>query len=330
MTESKATGIGLLSGGLDSILAVKVLQEQDLHLLGVTFSTPFFSGQPGIDAGRTAGIDVQVIDLTDKHLAMLRNPVYGFGSQMNPCIDCHALMLREAGQLMERMKADFLFTGEVLGQRPMSQRRDSLRSVEKLSGYPGRILRPLSARLLPPTLVESEGKVDREGLLDINGRSRKRQIQLARQYGITDYPQPGGGCMLTKEGFARKLRELFALYPEAGAGEIELLKWGRHFLFPGGIFLSVGRQQTDNERLEALAGHEKMVLRVVDHPGPLGVLLHSSPEKEALSLAAKVVVSYSDAPLEGTVSVEWRHHGKTGIVTEANDLRREEMQQYLL
>lgn len=330
MTESKATGIGLLSGGLDSILAVKVLQEQDLQLLGVTFSTPFFSGQPGVDAGRAAGIEIQVIDLTEKHLAMLRSPVYGFGSQMNPCIDCHALMLREAGQLMEQIQADFLFTGEVLGQRPMSQRRDSLRSVEKLSGYPGRILRPLSARLLPPTLVENEGKVDRERLLDINGRSRKRQIELARHYGITDYPQPGGGCMLTKEGFARKLRELFALHPEAGAGEIELLKWGRHFLLPGGILLAVGRQQTDNERLESVAGHEKMVLRVVDHPGPLGVLLHSTPENEALALAAKVVVSYSDAPLDGPAKVEWKHAGKRGIVTEANDLRKEEMKQYLL
>lgn len=330
MTESKATGIGLLSGGLDSILAVKVLQEQDLRLLGVTFSTPFFSGQPGIDAGRAAGIEVQVIDLTDKHLAMLRNPVYGFGSQMNPCIDCHALMLREAGQLMEQMKADFLFTGEVLGQRPMSQRRDSLRSVEKLSGYPGRILRPLSARLLPPTLVENEGKVDRERLLDINGRSRKRQIELARHYGIKVYPQPGGGCMLTKEGFARKLRELFTLYPDAGAREIELLKWGRHLLLPGGVFLAVGRQQTDNERLGSLAGPEEVVLRVLDHPGPLGVLLHLTPETEALSLAAKVVVSYSDAPLEGAVRVEWKHAGKTGMVTEANNLRKEEMKQYLL
>jgi hypothetical protein len=330
MTDSKAKGIGLLSGGLDSILAVKVLQDQDLDLLGVTFTTPFFPAQPGIDAGRTAGIDVQVIDLTEKHLAMLRNPVYGFGSQMNPCIDCHALMLREAGHLMEQIQADFLFTGEVLGQRPMSQRRDSLRSVEKLSGYPGRILRPLSARLLPSTLVESQGRVDRERLLNINGRSRKKQIELSRHYGIKDYPQPGGGCMLTKEGFARKLRELFGLHPQAGTNEIELLKWGRHFRLPGGKFLAVGRQRADNEKLESLANREKLILRVLDYPGPIGVLLYSAQADEELSLPAKVLISYSDAPLDGTVRVEWKHAEKTGILTEANDLHKEDFKQYLL
>lgn len=330
MIKKKAKGIGLLSGGLDSILAVKILQDQGLGLLGITFTTPFFEAQPGIDAGRKAGIEVQAIDLTEKYLEMLKKPVYGFGSQMNPCIDCHALMLREAGHFMEQIQGDFLFTGEVLGQRPMSQRRDSLRSVEKLSGYLGRILRPLSAKLLPPTIVENEGLVDREKLLDISGRGRKRQMELARHYGITDYPQPGGGCMLTKEGFANKLKQLLILQPKAGGREIELLKWGRHFLLPEGTLLAVGRQRMDNEKLASLASHDETVLRVMDYPSPLGVLLHSPRAEGILSLAAMVLISYSDAPEAGAVRVEWKHAGNSGILTEENRIRREEIKPYLL
>ncbi|MGA7875473.1 MAG: tRNA 4-thiouridine(8) synthase ThiI, partial [Desulfoferrobacter sp.] len=190
MKSKKAKGIGLLSGGLDSILAVKVLQQQDLDLIGIIFSTPFFGPKPGVDYEGMLSIPVMVLDIGEKHLEMLKKPVYGYGSQMNPCIDCHGLMLREAGRIMEQEDADFLFTGEVLGQRPMSQRRDSLRSVEKLSGYLGRVLRPLSAKLLAPTIVELEGLVDRGLLLDIHGRSRKKQMTLVKQFGLKDYPQP--------------------------------------------------------------------------------------------------------------------------------------------
>ncbi|MEN6486460.1 MAG: tRNA 4-thiouridine(8) synthase ThiI [Syntrophobacteraceae bacterium] len=318
MEKRKAKGIGLLSGGLDSILAVKILQDQDVDLICVTYVTPFFGPQAGIAAGRLAGVEVQPIDITREHLEMLKHPRYGYGSQMNPCIDCHALMLREAGKLMEREGADFLFTGEVLGQRPMSQRRDSLRSVEKLSGYQGRILRPMSARLLPPTMVEEEGLVDRERLLDIHGRSRKRQMELAAHYGIEDYPQPGGGCVLTKEGFANKLRRLFLHYPEAGAREIEILKWGRHFLLPGSSLFAVGRRQMDNQRLESLAGPRDFLLHVADYPGPAGVLL-APPDPEAdLAAAARLLIAYSDAPADSQVKVEWTRGGESGVFHESD------------
>ncbi|HOI96538.1 MAG TPA: tRNA 4-thiouridine(8) synthase ThiI [Syntrophobacter fumaroxidans] len=315
MTSRKAKGIGLISGGLDSILAARVLEDQELELIGIIFKTPFFGPGPGIDVGRTAGIPVRVIDFTDRHLEMLKNPVYGYGSQMNPCIDCHALMLREAGRVMEREGADFLFTGEVLGQRPMSQRRDSLRSVEKLCGYPGRVLRPLSARLLPPTVVEIEGLVDRERLLDIHGRSRKRQEALARHYGITDYPQPGGGCMLTKEGFARRLKELFARYPEAGSREVELLKWGRHFVLPGGSICIIGRNEADNSRLAQFAGPEDIVLRVADYPSPTGVVIASPSADRDLQLAAAIVTAYSDCPRDVPVKVSWRRGETSGTLS---------------
>jgi hypothetical protein len=313
MTNQKARGIGILSGGLDSLLAVKILQDQDLELTGIVYTTPFFGLKPDMRLDQVLGIPVRIIDLTPLHLSMLRNPVYGYGQHMNPCIDCHALMLREAGRIMEREGADFLFTGEVLGQRPMSQRRDSLRSVEKLSGYPGRILRPLSARLLEPTIPEMEGLIDRSRLLNISGRGRKRQMALAEHYGIREYPQPGGGCLLTKEGFTHKLKLLLECYPEAGPREMELLKWGRHFqISPGTIFV-VGRDQKDNEQIEALASPQDTLLRAKHHPGPTGLILGYEPDNEALILAARILVSYGDTPPGNIAEVLWNRGQETGL-----------------
>jgi len=308
-------GIGLLSGGLDSILAVKVLQEQGLELLGVTFTTPFYGAEPGLAAGRQAGIEVRVVDIGEIHLAMLKDPHYGYGSQMNPCIDCHGLMLREAGKLLESEQADFLFTGEVLAQRPMSQRRDALRSVEKLSGLEGLILRPLSAKLLPPTTVALDGRIDQDRLLDIQGRSRRRQMELARRYGITEYPNPSGGCMLTKEGFVNKLRELLSSNPQAGVREVELLKWGRHFRLPGGSKCIVGRSQSDNQRLQSLADAADILLQLIDFPGPLGLMPEAMTNEADLHQAGGIVAAYSDAPSMDPVTVEWRGSGKNGLLT---------------
>jgi tRNA-uridine 2-sulfurtransferase len=314
MKDKRVKGIGLLSGGLDSILAVKVLQEQDVELLGVTFTTPFFGAEPGLAAGRQAGIEVRALDISDIHLDMLKNPRYGYGSQMNPCIDCHALMLREAGRLRESENAEFLFTGEVLGQRPMSQRRDSLRSVEKLSGQEGFILRPLSAKFLPSTLVELDGRIDRARLLDIQGRSRKRQIELAKHYHITEYPNPSGGCVLTKEGFVKKLRDLLGCDPQANSRDVELLKWGRHFRLPGGSKCIVGRSRSDNQRLELLAGKDTIRLQSVGFPGPMGLLPTAAASESDLQLAGSIVAAYSDASVKECVVVEWRGLGTGGAV----------------
>lgn len=312
MGQAKTWGIGLLSGGLDSILAVKVLQRQDLKLTGVTFVTPFFGPEAGLAAGRSAGIEVEAIDIGAIHLAMVKQPRYGYGSQMNPCIDCHALMLNVAGRMMERLGADFLFTGEVLGQRPMSQRRDSLRSVENLSGYPDRVLRPLSARHLAPTWIEREQLVDRSLLLDLHGRGRKRQMELAAEFGIRDYPQPGGGCLLTIAGFAERLRALLARYPEAGPADVEFLKWGRVFRTgPGGLAL-VGRNQRDNETLESLVRLQDTFLHAPKVRSPSAVLLGFSNAVKDLQLTALVLAAYSDAPLGAKVRISWRQGDTAG------------------
>ncbi|MDR3570099.1 MAG: tRNA 4-thiouridine(8) synthase ThiI [Syntrophobacteraceae bacterium] len=304
----RAKGVGLLSGGLDSILAVKVLQEQPIDLLGLTFVTPFFGPSEGLAAGAMAGIETRAIDISEVHLEMVKKPRYGYGSKLNPCIDCHGLMLREAAKIMEAEGADFLFTGEVLGQRPMSQRRDSLRSVEKLSGLSGRILRPLSAKRLSPTRVEKEGLVDRSMLLGIYGRSRKPQMELALKYGLRGYPQPGGGCMLTNEGFSNRLRNLLDINPGASVSEVEIIKWGRAFKLPGKTICMVGRNESENHRLEALAGARDIVLRASDHPGPTCVILAGSEPRD-LETASSLLASYSAAPKGARVTVEFQEGG---------------------
>jgi tRNA-specific 2-thiouridylase len=290
----RVRALGLMSGGLDSMLAARVLLDQGIEVKGITFDTPFFGPEGAQKAADQLGIVLLVVDIGADHLEMLKNPRYGYGSQMNPCIDCHALMLKRAGRIMDEEGFDLLSTGEVLGQRPMSQRKDALRAVEKLSGYEGYILRPLSAKLLPETIPEREGKVDRQRLLDIRGRSRKRQMALAAHYSLTEYPSPGGGCMLTKAGFADRLRDLLATQKNVGLKEVELLKWGRQLRLPGGKRLVVGRVHGDNLKLQQLAREEDFVLRVKGVPGPTGLIAAMAEEGE-VELAANVVAAYSDA-----------------------------------
>lgn len=197
-----------MSGGLDSQLAVRVLQNAGAEVEGVTFTTPFFGSANAEKAAAALGIRLHIIDFFAEEIALIKNPPHGFGGAMNPCVDCHATMIRRAGELMRELGFDFVATGEVRGQRPMSQNAQALVTVEKMSGLVGRLVRPMSAKLLAPTLPELEGKLDREKLLDISGRSRERQIRLAAEFGIVDYPSPAGGCKLTEEAYGRKLKDL--------------------------------------------------------------------------------------------------------------------------
>lgn len=194
--------IALLSGGLDSILAVMLVRKQLIDVTGLAFTTPFFNAGKAKVAARQIGLPLIIEDITDEHLQMLKSPRYGYGKNMNPCIDCHTLMMKIAGRKMEEAGADFLITGEVLGQRPMSQTKQSLYVVAKNSGYADFILRPLSAQLLEPIKAEREGKIDRTRLLGISGRGRKEQIRMAQDFGIRDYPPPAGGCLLTDPIFS--------------------------------------------------------------------------------------------------------------------------------
>ncbi len=295
--------IGLLSGGLDSMLAARLIKDQNIDVLGVAFVTPFFGPEKAQQAADRLRLPLRVLDITRPHWTMLQQPRYGYGKGLNPCIDCHALMLREAGKLMESVGAGFLFTGEVLGQRPFSQTRPSLRAVEKTSGYLDLILRPLSALLLPETRPEREGLVDRSRLLDISGRSRKRQMALAENYGLTEYPAPAGGCLLTDPIFSRRLKELLAHSPEPELREIELLKTGRHFRLPSRLKIIVGRNKKENEAIEGLAETRDLMARCLGFPGPL-VLAVGSSTAEDREKAAEMAAAYSDAPENRMGSVQ--------------------------
>ncbi len=288
------TAIGLMSGGLDSTLAARVLMDQAIQVVGVSFTTPFFGPQMAEAAARQVGFPLIVRDITGVHMEVVKAPPSGYGANMNPCIDCHALMVREAGRIMEQEGWDFIFTGEVLNERPFSQTRPSLNRVANLSGYAGLVLRPLSARLLAETVPEREGKVDRSRLLDIQGRSRKRQMALAEQYGITDYPTPAGGCLLTDPAFSRRLRDLLDGGPDSSTRHVEMLKTGRHFRLRRGVKAVVGRNSAENRRLEELRGDEDYLLRAAHVPGPV-TILSGSPSREDLLVAAALCARYSDA-----------------------------------
>ncbi len=305
--------LALFSGGLDSILAVKLLEEQGVDIEGICFESPFFSGQSACQSALYIGLPLAVVDITERMLGIVLSPRHGYGKGLNPCIDCHALMFRFAGEMLEGKGARFIISGEVLGQRPMSQSLRSLSIISHESGFDGLILRPLSAKRLPETLAEREGWVNRERLLDLSGRSRKPQIELARRYGVEQYPSPAGGCLLTEVVFSRRLKDLIAMNPTFSRRDLELLKQGRHFRVSKRAKIVVGRNKGENEEIASLAGPEDALLVVESFPGPTALVI-GDPTPEELEVAAAITVSYSDAPLNQGVAVRIRRDSASEIL----------------
>lgn len=302
----------MLSGGLDSSLAVKMMQQQGLEVEAITFSTPFCRGDCGKgcasdprEVGERLGVRVKLAHLGREYLEMVKKPKHGYGSQMNPCVDCRIMMFNRAREYMDACKASFIVTGEVVGQRPSSQTMKALRIIEEETGLKGLILRPLSAKALPFTIPEHEGWVDRRMLKGLRGRSRKSQMELAKKYGLTGYPNPSGGCRLTDYFFARRLRDLLQHEPNATLDDADLLMVGRHFRLSPEAKLVVGRNKGENERLQALAKLSDIFIQVRGHLGPLG-LLRGRAGEELVTLSARIVARYSDAPKEGAIEVEVR------------------------
>lgn len=286
--------LAVFSGGLDSMLAAELIRSQGIDVVGFFFETPFFTSTRARRSAEVIGLPLKVINLTEPHLEVVRNPSHGYGGNMNPCIDCHALMLRTAGDRLAEEEADFIITGEVLGQRPMSQNLRALSTVAAQSAYPHLILRPLSAKLLLPTVPEQKGWVDREALMRFSGRSRKPQMELAKAFHITEYPSPAGGCLLTDPIFSRRLKDLFSSSSRCEVREIELLKVGRHFRFGEKTKAVVGRNKKENEEILTLVGDSDLVIKVDSVPGPVVLVTGEiSPEVEALATA--LALSYSDA-----------------------------------
>lgn len=323
----EVTALGLFSGGLDSLLACRIISSLSIRVVALKFITPFFDDylrdteKPYRESiWNKYEIDVRVVDLSAGYIELLRNPKHGYGKHFNPCIDCKIFMLRRARELMKEHRASFLFTGEVLGQRPMSQRRDTLRVIERDSGCEDILLRPLCAKRLPETKPEREGLVDRDKLYGFSGRGRRQQIELADQFEITDYPAPAGGCILTDPNLGTRIEKFYdGQFSDRNrdfqVSDIRLLLVGRQFRLPQGIWLVLGRNQDENDRITRLAEKGDWLLKMNDRPGPTALLrraaqfIAGSPqESEIVRLAAGLVSRYARKAdgliLPGDVSID--------------------------
>jgi Predicted tRNA(5-methylaminomethyl-2-thiouridylate) methyltransferase, contains the PP-loop ATPase domain len=299
-----------MSGGLDSILAAKLMLEQGVEVLAVNFSAKLCMcgcKKTGDSAAQTAakmlGVPLKTIDITDDFIEIVKNPKHGHGANMNPCIDCKIYMFKHAKEMMAETGASFLVTGEVLGERPMSQRMDALHIIEKQAGVTGILLRPLTAKNLEPTIPELEGVVDREKLLDIRGRSRKPQMALAEKFGITKYPNPAGGCLLTDPGFAKRVKDAI-MHGEFDADNLALLSVGRHFRLSPEARLVVGRDESENDIIESLAKPGDILFQLTDHQCPTS-LLRGKIGAELIKLCAKIEAYHTKFRADESVKVDY-------------------------
>lgn len=329
----KPKAVALLSGGLDSTLAVKLMIEQGVDVKAVAIKTPFCDFDCGHGCGfrvkevaEKLGVELKTVYLGDEYLEMLKNPKHGYGSGMNPCIDCREMMFRVAKDYMQDIDAKFIITGEVLEQRPMSQNPRALKIIEHESGLEGKVLRPLSAGHLAPTEAERSGLVNRDRLLSIKGRTRKPQIELAKNLGITDYPNSAGGCLLTDPQFAKRVRDLFEHTDKPTLNDTELLKVGRHFRISKDIKLVVGRNKDENDVIASLAMPTDLLLEAKNQKGPLA-LLRGECDDGMLTLAASIVHRYSDAPKDALCAIMIRNNDNLKEISVSSS-RPEELNSY--
>ena len=292
--QKKAKAIGLLSGGLDSMLACKIMVDLGVEVHAVYFAQPWgcCDKAKAMATAERLGIKFIPLQLDERYLQIIKKPKYGYGTALNPCRDCRIHMFARAGQYMRAIGADFVFTGEVLGQRPMSQLRDSMRTIERDADLEGRLLRPLCAQLMEPTIPEQEGLVNRARLLSITGRSRKEQLRLADEFGIADFPAPAGGCMLTKKPFADRMRDVFK-YGYRDFRETIALQWGRHFRVSQNFKIVVGRDEAENAALIRFAHSDDHILGLETQDGPIGIVKGEHPTEEILQMAAGLMQRFS-------------------------------------
>ena len=310
--KKRGHAIALFSGGLDSALAILLVLRQDIEVTALTFMTHFgcdlgdrsSCGSNPFPTAEKFGFNVKLMHLGQKFVDIVANPTFGRGKEMNVCIDCRILMLREAKAFMELTSADFIITGEVLGQRPFSQVRDKLFVVEREAGLRGRLLRPLSAKLLPPTDPERSGMIDREQLEAINGRSRKRQLELATEFGLDDYPSPAGGCLLTDHGYSNRLRDLMGHSERLTFDDLNLLKVGRHFRLNRQTKIIVGRNESENNQLTAMKKSHHHLLEAPDVGSPLTLLIGDASDAN-LRLAGAITARYSSGRNLPSVLIKW-------------------------
>jgi len=304
----KKKALALFSGGLDSILAVLVVRESGAEVIGINFTTPFFNSKNAERSAKSIGLKLIVKNIYQRHIEVVKNPRYGYGKNMNPCIDCHALMFKIAKEMMTKLDCDFLVSGEVLNERPKSQTKQALNAVKKYSGVDDLLLRPLSAKLLEPTIPEREGWIEREKLLGISGKGRKAQLKLAEKYGIKEFPTPAGGCLLTDIGYSRRLKWAFE-NNIFGERDLSLLKYGRHFIIDG-YHTIVGRTQAENLQLDELVSEKDIKVHLYKRPSPTSLVIDGKTACfETIRKIAALTLRYS------------KFRNETGIEVMAGDNR---------
>ncbi|MDA8154864.1 MAG: 7-cyano-7-deazaguanine synthase [Actinomycetota bacterium] len=320
--------VALLSGGLDSTLAILVMKRLGVEVTAITFLTHFgcdisdsssCSRNP-FPAAEKFGFKVKLSHLADKFIDIVKKPAHGHGRNMNPCIDCRILMLREAGEYMRMSGADFLITGEVLGQRPMSQRKETFPLIDRESGFAGYVLRPLSAKLLKPTVAETSGLINRDSLYNFSGRSRKPQMKLAEEFGLDDYPNPAGGCLLTEPNYAWRLKELLELTPNPTLLELGLLRLGRHFRpsAQSPVKIIAGRDEGENNELEKLIAPGDTYMMSADQKSPIVLITGTDqPGAALINMAASICARYSRSKNQPAVKIDVFSGGKLAASVQA-------------
>ncbi|NFV14412.1 DUF814 domain-containing protein [Clostridium sporogenes] len=296
--------LAMVSGGLDSILAAKLIKDQGIDVIGICFRSYFFNEKNAEKMTKQIGIPLEVVDFSKAHFQMVKSPKHGYGKNINPCIDCHAMMMRYSGELLKKFNADFIITGEVLNQRPMSQNKASLNVVKKESGYEDKILRPLCAKVLPPTEMELKNLVDREKLLDISGRSRKIQMELAEKWGIIEYPSPAGGCKLTEPNYAKRLKELLKYKENLEERDLQLLKYGRHFRISENCKIISTRTKDEGDIIKNYLSSKDYMFLACDYNGSTVVII-GEPSEIDIKLAAGITGRYSKGKDEDKIKVKY-------------------------
>ncbi|MDS0528288.1 tRNA 4-thiouridine(8) synthase ThiI [Clostridium sp. SHJSY1] len=322
--------LAMMSGGLDSTLAAKLIKDQGIEVIGVCFKSYFFGEENAKRMCKQIGIRLEVIDFSEEHFEMVKKPKHGRGKNMNPCVDCHAMMMRYSGEILEKFDADFIITGEVLNQRPMSQNKQALNTVKNESGFGDKILRPLCALNLEPTEMELSGLVDRNKLLNISGRSRKAQMELAEEWGIKDYPSPAGGCRLTEPNYSLRLKEALDRKGDLSKKEIYLLRFGRHFLTNSGTKIIVSRTGEEGEAIKKVLNKEDTVFLPLSHMGAMGLIQGQASEADK-ELAAKITARYGKGKDAELVSIKYGEFGmEFKDMFEIKPATDEEINEYLL
>jgi len=321
--------IALFSGGLDSLLSMKLITMQGIEVVALYIDTGF-GGRKDSEkfeylnrAVKQVGAELKVVDVKEQFIQdILFDPKYGYGKNFNPCIDCHGNMFRVASTLMIKWGASFIISGEVLGQRPMSQRKEALDQVKKLSTLDDLILRPMSAKLMSPTKPELEGWVDRDKLLDISGRSRIRQIELAKEYKIIEYESPAGGCLLTDEAYSNKIKDFISYDKSFDAKTIEILKFGRHLRLPNNTKLVISRNQEENAKLLEIGSDKFIQIDIGDIKGPVA-FIDKEYAKDDLNLALSLVLTYSKTDFNKEYNLKIKEKKFTAKPLKSKELAKE-------